>query len=132
MTLHQAVTFLTNPETRHPTFPVVDDDMRVLGVIDPPAILRWRDQGVHRRSTLGELLSGKKITVAYPDEYLEGLADKLNKANVSHLPVITREDGRLVGYVGWKDLMRVRLKLQSEEQTRKAFFGFLVRKGPER
>src|SRR6185312_5297973 len=73
MTLHQAVTFLTNPETRHPTFPVVDDDMRVLGVINPPAILRWRNQGVHRRSTLGELLSGKKFTVAYPDELLEGL-----------------------------------------------------------
>jgi len=129
MTLHDAVTFLTNPATRHPTFPVIDEASRVLGIVDPPAVMLWRRLGKHRKTTLGELLTGKKITVAYPDEYLESLADKLMTANVSHLPVIAREDSRLVGYVGWKDLMRVRLKLQSEEQTRKAFFGFLVRKG---
>jgi H+/Cl- antiporter ClcA/CBS domain-containing protein len=127
MTLHQAVAFLTDPETRHPTFPVVDDDMRVLGAINPPAILRWRNQGMHRTATLGELLSGKKFVVAYPDEFLEGLADKLNKADVSHLPVITRDTGQLVGYVGWKDLMRVRLKLQSEDRNRSAFFRFMAR-----
>jgi H+/Cl- antiporter ClcA/CBS domain-containing protein len=127
MTLHQAVAFLTDPETRHPTFPVVDDDMRVLGAINPPAILRWRNQGMHRTATLGELLSGKKFVVAYPDEFLEGLADKLNKADVSHLPVITRDTGQLVGYVGWKDLMRVRLKLQSEDRNRSAFFRFIAR-----
>lgn len=129
MTLHQTVAFLTDPETRHPTFPVVDDEMRVLGAINPPAILRWRNQGVHRTSTLGELLSGKKFSVAYPDEFLEGLADKLNKADVSHLPVISRDTGQLVGYVGWKDLMRVRLKLQSEDRNRSAFFRFMAR-GP--
>ena len=60
--------------------------------IDPPAVLRWRRAGKHRTTTLGELLAGSKVTLAYPDEYLEGLADKLLMANVSHLPVVTRED----------------------------------------
>lgn len=123
MTLHAAARFLTNPDTRHPTFPVVDEDFRVLGVVDPPAVLRWRRMGKHRRSTLGELLEGGKTTVAYPDEYLESLAEKLNTANVSHLPVITRHSSRLVGYIGWKDLMAVRGKLRSEERVRKHFFG---------
>src|SRR4029078_10728589 len=40
-TLHEAVTLLTDPATRHPTFPVVDEEMRVLGVVDAPALLRW-------------------------------------------------------------------------------------------
>ncbi|MHA6684586.1 chloride channel protein [Mesorhizobium sp. A556] len=122
MTLHGAAAYMTAPETRHPSFPVVDPQGHVLGVIDPPAILRWRRAGTHRNTTLAELLAGGKITLAYPDEYLEGLADKLQIANVSHLPVVSREGNRLIGYVGWKDLMRVRSKTRAEEQDRARFF----------
>ncbi|ESY34192.1 MULTISPECIES: chloride channel protein [unclassified Mesorhizobium] len=127
MTLHGAAAFLTAPQTRHPSFPVVSEDGQVLGVIDPPAILRWRRAGKHRTTTLGELLDGGKLTLAYPDEYLEGLSDKLLMANVSHLPVVAREDARLVGYVGWKDLMRVRSKKAAEERDRSTLLGFGTR-----
>ncbi|TPI10030.1 chloride channel protein [Mesorhizobium sp. B4-1-3] len=128
MTLHGAATFLTAPDTRHPSFPVVDEAGHVLGVIDPPAILRWRRNGKHRKATLGELLAGSKITVAYPDEYLEALSDKLLNANISHLPVVSREDERLVGYIGWKDMMRVRSKKQAEERDRSALLSFGARR----
>jgi len=124
MTLHGAAAFLTAPDTRHPSFPVINEEGHVLGIIDPPAILRWRRAGMHRKATLGELLAGSKITLAYPDEYLEGLSDKLLLANVSHLPVVSREDARLIGYVGWKDLMRVRSKKQAEERDRSALLSF--------
>ncbi|MBN9488931.1 MAG: chloride channel protein [Alphaproteobacteria bacterium] len=121
-TLHEATRFLTDPATHHPSFPVLDGAGRVLGVIDPPSILRWRRAGKHRQSTLQELLAGTKITVAYPDEYLEALADRLSTVNVAHFPVISRETGRLVGYIGWKDIMRVRTKLRAEERHRTTFF----------
>ncbi|QKC96268.1 chloride channel protein [Mesorhizobium sp. NZP2298] len=129
MTLHGAAAFLTAPETRHPSFPVVDENGQVLGLIDPPAILRWRRAGTHRTATLGELLAGSKVTLAFPDEYLEGLSDKLLMANVSHLPVVSREDAKLVGYVGWKDLMRVRSRKQAEERDRSTLLGFGTRSG---
>ncbi|MBS0221884.1 MAG: chloride channel protein [Proteobacteria bacterium] len=122
MTLHETTRFLTDPATRHPSFPVLDPAGRVLGVIDPPSILRWRRAGKHRQTTLQDLLVGTKITVAHPDEYLEALADRLSTVNVSHLPVISRETGQLVGYIGWKDMMRVRSKLQAEERQRTTFF----------
>lgn len=124
MTLHGAAAFLTAPETRHPSFPVVDENGHVLGLIDPPAILRWRRAGKHRTTMLGDLLAGSKVTLAYPDEYLEGLSDKLLTANVSHLPVVARESQQLVGYVGWKDLMRVRSRKQAEERDRSTLLGF--------
>ncbi|QPC95412.1 chloride channel protein [Mesorhizobium sp. INR15] len=124
MTLHGAAAFLTAPETRHPSFPVVNAQGHVIGLIDPPAILRWRRAGKHRTTALGELLAGSKVTLAYPDEYLEGLSDKLLTANVSHLPVVAREDAQLVGYVGWKDLMRVRSRKQAEERDRSTLLGF--------
>jgi len=118
MTLHRAAAFLTLPTTRHPSFPVIDEAGHVLGVIDPPSVIAWRRAGRHRNTTLGELLAGSKITLAYPDEYLEVLAEKLMKANVAHLPVVSRDEEKLTGYVGWKDLMRVRLKQRSEERDR--------------
>ena len=124
MTLRGAGAFLTHPQTSHPSFPVVDDSQRVLGIIDPPSVLRWRRAGKHRRTTLGELLAGSQVALAYPDEYLAGLADRLSQVNVAHLPVISREDRRLVGYIGWKDLMRVRAKLQAEESHTASLFRF--------
>ena len=124
MSLHGAAAFLTNPRTSHPSFPVVDESERVLGIIDPPSVLRWRRAGKHRTTTLGQLLTGSKITFAYPDEYLADLADRLSQVNVAHLPVISREDRRLIGYIGWKDLMRVRAKLQAEESEKASFLRF--------
>jgi CIC family chloride channel protein len=122
MTLHDAAAFLTSPAATHPSFPVVDAGNRVIGVIDPPAVLRWRRMGVHRKTTLSALLGGGKIALAYPDEYLDSLADRLSTVNIAHLPVVSREDGRLVGYIGWKDLMRVRAKRQAEDRQRTTFF----------
>ncbi|TGQ04134.1 MULTISPECIES: chloride channel protein [unclassified Mesorhizobium] len=131
MTLHGAAAFLTAPGTRHPSFPVINEAGNVLGVIDPPAILRWRRNGKHRKAPLGELLAGSKITLAYPDEYLDALSDKLLTANVSHLPVVSREDERLIGYIGWKDMMQVRSKKQAEERDRTALVSFGVRHKPQ-
>ncbi|HEY7901540.1 MAG TPA: chloride channel protein [Caulobacteraceae bacterium] len=129
-TLHGAAAFLTAPTTVHPSFPVVDPAGKVLGVIDPPQILRWRREGRRRQASLAELLAGSKLSFAYADEYLEALAERLTAINVSHLPVISRQDGRLEGYVGWKDLMRVRAKLQAEDAQRSSFFSFRPRPQP--
>ncbi len=122
MTLHQAAAFLTDPATTHPSFPVVDRDRRVLGLVDPPAILAWRRAGKHRQTTLGALLATSKTNVAYPDEYLAGIIDRLMRANVAHMPVISRTDASLVGYLGWKDLLRIRARQHAEEKQRVVFY----------
>ncbi|MBS0232271.1 MAG: chloride channel protein [Proteobacteria bacterium] len=104
MTLRGAAALLVDPSTTHPTFPVVDGHA-VLGVIDPPAIIRWRRQGHPRTATLAQLLKGTNPAIAYADEYLEAVVEKMNSANVAHLPVIARNEGRLVGYLSWKDII---------------------------
>jgi H+/Cl- antiporter ClcA/CBS domain-containing protein len=126
MTLQGAVSFLTSPERGHPSFPVVDAGGHVLGIIDPPSVMRWRRAGKSRKASLGELLAGAKIMTADPDEYLESLADKLTKANVAHLPVVARDHGALVGYIGWKDLMRARQRVRSEDRNRTAILGAAI------
>ncbi len=122
MTLHQMAAFLANPATRHPSFPVVDPEGRVLGIVDPPSVLNWRRSGKARGATARELLESEKLTVAYPDEYLDAVMDRMMTANVAHLPVVSREDARLVGYLGWRDLLAVRTRLQAEERQRVVFF----------
>ncbi|HEX5327703.1 MAG TPA: chloride channel protein [Acetobacteraceae bacterium] len=122
MTLHQLAAFLASPDATHPSFPVVDAERHVLGIVDPPTVLGWRRAGKHRSATAKELLVGTKLTVAYPDEYLEGLIERMMQANVAHMPVISREGSRLVGYIGWKDLLRVRSRLRAEERQRIVFY----------
>ena len=122
MTLHQIAAFLTSPDTKHPSFPVIDAERHVLGIVDPPKVLAWRRAGKHRQSTLGELLAGHKPEVAYPDEYLEGLIDRMMHANVAHLPVVTRTDDALAGYVSWRDLLMARNRMKQEETQRVVFY----------
>ena len=118
MTLHEAVRFLAAPERKHPSFPVVDVERKVLGIIDPPCVLGWRREGRYRRATLAELLAGSGVPLAHPDEYLEAVAERLLEADVAHLAVVSRLDGTLAGYLGWKDLMRAKTRLREEESDR--------------
>ncbi|WP_216856190.1 chloride channel protein [Acidisphaera sp. S103] len=122
MTLHQVAAFLSSPQTKHPSFPVLDEDRHVLGIVNPPTVLGWRHSGKHRQATLKELLEGQKLVTAFPDEYLEGIVDRMMLSNVAQMPVISRQDSRLIGYIGWKDLLRIRTKLQAEESKRVVFF----------
>ena len=123
MTLHQVAAFLTDPGTTHPSFPVIDArapcarHRRSAG----RAALAARRTSI-ARPRLGSCRGRRKVPVAYPDEYLEGLVDRMTEANVAHIPVISREDASLVGYLGWKDLLRIRDKQKAEETERTVLY----------
>jgi chloride channel protein, CIC family len=122
MTLHEAAAFLTDPATKHPSFPVIDAEGRAVGILNPPSVLGWRRAGKHRQSTLKTLLAGQTLVTAYPDEYLEGIVDRMMTSNVAQIPVIARDDRRLVGYIGWRDLLLIRTRTQTEERQRVVFY----------
>jgi chloride channel protein, CIC family len=130
MTLHQAAAFLAGPSARHPSFPVVDQARHVIGIVNPPSVLRWRREGTHRRTTLRELFGGERVVTAYPDEYLAEIVDRMMNANAAQLPVVSRSDHSLVGYLGWKDLLRVRGRLQAEDNQREILFRRRPRPSP--
>jgi hypothetical protein len=51
----------------------------------------------------------------------------MNTLNVAHLAVVSREGAHLVGYLSWRDLLRVRNRLQQEERDRTTFYRWLLR-----
>lgn len=121
MTLREATNFLIDPATAHPTFPVVDNDRRVLGILDPPSVMKWRRNRHPRTAQLHNLLQAEKPVIAHPDEHLKAVAERMNSANVAHVPVVNRNTGRLVGYLCWKDIVSVQAG-PSKEEPRRAFF----------
>jgi CBS domain-containing protein len=122
MTLQAVTAFLNAPDTRHPSFPALDAGHRVLGIVNLPTVQRWHQAGWPLNATLRELFTGHKILLAHPDEYLASIVDRMMEANIDKLSVVSRSDYRLIGYVGWKDLLRIRTKLQTEETRRSVFY----------
>ncbi|HTZ72149.1 MAG TPA: CBS domain-containing protein [Acetobacteraceae bacterium] len=59
-----------------------------------------------------------RAIVAYPDEFLDAVIERMTRANVAHLPIVAREDRKLNGYIGWKDLLSVRTRAHAEEHER--------------
>lgn len=119
MTLEQTLSFLADPATRHPSFPVVNEERRVPGVIDPPLVQSWLRAGKPPES-----LVGTTVPLAHPDEYLEGVLTRMLKANGAHVPVVSRADSRPVGYLSWRDPLRAWEQAQQQEVRRTLFYRF--------
>ncbi len=121
-TLEQAVAFLADPVMRHPSFPAVDADGHVLGIVDPPLVQSWLAAGKEPGCTLRALLAGTPVPVAYPDEYLEAVIRRMVTASAAHLAVISRADSKLVGYISWRDLLRAWEQAQQQDVRRTLFY----------
>jgi H+/Cl- antiporter ClcA len=124
MTLEQTLAFLADPATRHPSFPVIDEGRRVLGVVDPPLVQSWLRAGKPPESIIGALLVGTAAPLAHPDEYLEGVITRMVRTNAGHVSVVARADSRLVGYLSWRDLLRAWEQAQQQEVQRTLFYRF--------
>ena len=124
MTLEQTLAFLADPATRHPSFPVIDEQRQVLGVVDPPLVQSWLRAGKPPEAVLGALLVGTAVPLASPDEYLDGIITRMVKTNAAHVPVVARDDSKLVGYLSWRDLLRAWEQAQQQEIQRTLFYHF--------
>jgi chloride channel protein, CIC family len=120
MPIDEAVAFFTTTEPRHKSYPVIDEDDKVVGIVARADILRWTIEGQHEGLTLSKILSRIEPLVGYPDELVGDLADRMSERDVGRVPIVSRHDGRLVGIVARKDLLRVRARAQAEERERTA------------
>jgi H+/Cl- antiporter ClcA len=132
MTVAEAIAFFTTTEFRHTSYPVVDDEQRVLGLVTRADSLAWtvdRENGNDRGAlALQELLSDQELLIGYPDEMAGRIADRMAVSGVGRIPIVDRETGRLQGLIARKDLLRVRVHRLHEEGDRKAYLRWRLAK----
>ena len=91
------------------------------GMVSRANVLDW--MRTPPDDTIGGAAGDANPTVAYPDETAAAVADRMVRAGTGRVPVISRQDGRLVGLLARKDLLRVRQRVAAEEQDRERLWG---------
>jgi H+/Cl- antiporter ClcA len=119
MTIGEAVSFFTGDARRHKSYPIVDAEGRVEGMVSRADILRWTVEHDDSSISLGAKASDSEIIVGYPEDLVAQLADRMAHADVGRVPVVDA-DNRLIGLVARKDLLHARARLLPHEHERTA------------
>ncbi|HUZ75174.1 MAG TPA: chloride channel protein [Stellaceae bacterium] len=114
------VAFFIAPDAprRHKSYPVVDRDGRVAGMVARADALRWTVAGWPAGQSLRDLAADRELVTGYEDELVGQLADRMAAADVGRVPILRRRDDALVGLVARRDLLRVRASVVRQERER--------------
>jgi H+/Cl- antiporter ClcA len=103
---------------RHRSYPVVDENQHVIGMVSRSDVLRWSREGWADADTLADKQDRETLVTAHDDDLVGAIADKMAADDIARVPVISRASRKLVGLVARRDLLRVRLHTTREEQER--------------
>ncbi|HEY1826037.1 MAG TPA: chloride channel protein [Acidimicrobiales bacterium] len=102
-----------SPQRRQRLFPVLDREEKLLGLLPWSVVLDAKERPDARVKDVMILATN----VAFPDEILRGVADRMVGAGLGVLPVVDREDDtHLDGLITYFDLLNARSKLLEEER----------------
>jgi CBS domain-containing protein len=122
MPAQAAAEFLTESDDRHRLYPIVDPGGVLVGSVGRADALRWRLDNRLDGLTLFDLVSDASTPIAYPDEIVGRVADRMVSDDLGRVPVVARDTRRLVGLIARKDLLRMRHATAEQERTREAFY----------
>ena len=119
-------------------FPVIDSDQRLVGVATRGDLETLVDRAPgNAAAQLAAILKTRPV-VAYPDESLRMIVDRMAETGLTRFPVVSR-DLRLIGMIALADLLKARtLNLEAERRRERVLgthialpFGEKRRKGDE-
>ena len=122
MQVDEAVAFFTASQHRHKSYPLVDQQNCLVGMVSRADVLRWSTQADQSGETLFECVSDNAVLSGYPDELVARLADRMVLNDAGRVPIIDPQTRHVVGLVARKDLLRTRLASHSDEKERTAYF----------
>jgi CIC family chloride channel protein len=120
MPVGDAIKFFTGKDamTCHKSYPIVEADGRLVGIVARADALRWAIGGGSAGHSLRDLVADRDVVTGYDDELVGALADRMAAAGVGRAPVLRRSDEALVGLVARRDLLRVRAHAVRQERQR--------------
>jgi chloride channel protein, CIC family len=129
MPIAEIVAFFTAAAAapRHKSYPVVNRDGGLVGMVARADALRWTMAGWPAGETLGERVADQELLTGYDDELVGALADRMAAADVGRVPILSRRGGALVGLVARRDLLRVRANVLRHEREREVLLWFRPR-----
>ena len=110
-------------EKQHFALPILDESRKLLGIISIQD-LRKIDKKERKSLTVKDLYTNDKqirnVEVAYPEETVHQLIQRMQEKHISNLPVIKSDGGReLVGIISKSDLIKAYKQIVSEELRRR-------------
>ncbi len=102
-------------EAGHRSYPVVDKQRRLLGLVSRQEALEWRVAG-HGEGPLADALSDASTGYAFPETPCGEVADMMVESGVGRVPVIDPEDRTVIGIISRQDLLKVRSEQMSVER----------------
>ncbi|MBI2678931.1 MAG: chloride channel protein [Candidatus Koribacter versatilis] len=107
-----------HPLARHYALPIVDGEERLVAIITRGDVVKRLEHEPQSSATVLEAGTPDPV-VAYPDEGLHEAVERMLRAEVGRLPVVSREHPkRVVGYLGRAGVMAARMRRLEEEHVR--------------
>jgi len=102
-------------EAQHRSYPVVDGEGRLFGLVSRTDALRWEVEK-KTEGRLGDLLSDASTLVAYPDTPCGAVADMMVESGTGRVPIVDPQSRRVIGIISRQDLLKVRsTQMRGEE-----------------
>jgi H+/Cl- antiporter ClcA/predicted transcriptional regulator len=116
MAIPDVVRFFSE-EADHRSYPVIDEQGRLLGLVSRTDALRWQ-VGQRAEGHLADHLSDASAQFAYPETPTGNVADMMVETGVGRVPIIDPETKKVVGIVSRQDLLKVRSTQERGEKLR--------------
>jgi H+/Cl- antiporter ClcA len=104
-------------EAEHRSYPVVDADGRLVGLVSRTDALRWQ-VSMKAEGQLGEHLSDASTQFAFPETPCGEVADMMVESGIGRVSIVDPETRRVVGIISRQDLLKVRSSPKRGEKTR--------------
>nr|WP_275477547.1 chloride channel protein [Aureimonas ureilytica] len=106
----------------HRAYPVVDGEGRVLGLVSRTDALRWSQTPPEADTTICELVADHSLHRVSPLLPVDRAAELMLAEEIGRLLVVD-DEGRLIGLLARRDLLRARADYRRDERDRSRFAG---------
>jgi CBS domain-containing protein len=120
--VEDTVAFFTR-EAVHRSYPVIDAQGRLLGLVSRSEALRWRVEGGLPNTSLADALSDASQPFAFTHTQIGAVADLMVEANIGRIPIIDPDTDRVVGILSRHDLLKARYERRRSEVDRSRYVG---------
>jgi chloride channel protein, CIC family len=120
MPIDEVIAFFATSESRHKCYPVLDAERRLVGMVDRASVRSLLEKSPDRHASVGDLIWGRNVVTGYAEELVGALVNRMAAYDAGRAPVVNAE-GKFVGLVSRKEILRVCAEAQVLEQERCAF-----------